>query len=617
MKKLFLLALLVNTACSLYAQKDSAYIRDNYIKYEYQIPMRDGLKLFTSVYVPKDQSRKYPFMLCRTPYSVAPYGLEKYKLAMGPSSAFVHEGFIFVYQDVRGRYMSEGEFLDVRPHNTQKTGKETDESSDTYDTVDWLIKNVDSNNGNVGVWGISYPGFYASMAALSGHPAIKAVSPQAPVTNWFIGDDDHHNGAFFLMDALGFYSGFGKARPKPTTENQQGIKLKTPDAYKFYMDLGPTSNAQKDFLKGEIKMWNELETHPDYDDFWKARDVRQYLFNIKPATMITGGLFDAEDCWGAQQTYKSIEKQNPGNENTIVLGPWFHGGWARGDGDYFGDIKFGSKTSAWYRDSIEFPFFMRHLKGVITPQNPEVLAFDIGADRWKKFNTWPPQNMQRQTIYFGKKETLKFDAPTTDNSFDEYISDPAKPVPFTAETSNRRSREFMIEDQRFAARRPDVMVYQTETLTSDITLAGGITADLFVSTTGSDADFIVKVIDVYPDTLPDYKLNDKTVKIGGYQMLLRAEIMRGKYRNSLEKPEPFVPNQVTEVKYTLPDVMHTFRKGHKIMVQVQNSWFPLVDRNPQTFTNIYKAQESDYRKATQRIYHDKNRASAIVVNVLK
>jgi putative CocE/NonD family hydrolase len=599
------------------AQKDSAYIHDNYDKFEYQVPMRDGVALFTSVYVPRDHSRTYPLMLNRTPYSVAPYGLDKYKTTLGPSKYFVREGFIFVYQDVRGRYMSEGEFMDVRPHQSQKKDKEIDESSDTYDAVDWLLKNVKGNNGKVGVWGISYPGFYASMAAISGHPAIKAVSPQAPVTNWFLGDDFHHNGAFFLMDALSFYSGFGKSRPKPTTQDEKGIEYNTPDAYRFYLNLGTLADINEKVLKHELKFWNDIAAHPDYDDFWKARDARQYLGNIHPAVMTVGGLYDAEDCWGAQQTYKSIEKLNPGLPNTLVMGPWFHGGWARTEGDFFGDIKFGSKTAAWYREQVEFPFFMHYLKDAPEPKLAEATVFDIGADHWKEFKTWPPQETTPQTLYFNDKGVLSFDKPLPVSAFDEYVSDPLHPVPFTAEISNKRSREYMIEDQRFASCRSDVLSYETPVLTTSITLAGALAADLFVSTTGTDADYIVKLIDVYPDSLPNYVLHGKTVKIGGFQMLVRAEVMRGKYRKSFEKPEAFIVNQPDEVKFTLPDVMHTFQKGHRIMVQVQSSWFPLVDRNPQTFTNIYTAKETDFQKATERIYRQHDKASGIIVNVLK
>lgn len=599
------------------AQNDSAYIRDNYQKYEYQIAMRDGAKLFTAVYMPKDQSKKYPIMMQRTPYSVGPYGSDKYKTTLGPSSNFVNAGFIFVYQDVRGKYMSEGEFMDVRPHNPVKKGKTTDEASDTYDSVDWLIKNLKNTTGKVGVWGISYPGFYASMAALSDHPAIKAVSPQAPVTNWFLGDDFHHNGAFFQFDALSFYSGFGKKRPNPTTESQAGLVYPTPDAYDYYLKLGALKNVNERVLNGEIPFWNDLMAHPNYDAFWQARDARKYMNTIRPAIMTTGGLYDAEDAWGALETYKSIEKNNPGIDNHLVMGPWFHGGWARGKGDYFGDIKFGSSTSTWYQDNVEFPFFMHHLKEAPKPDLAEALMFDIGADKWREFTEWPTKQAVTRNIYFQANGKLSFDKPLVNNGFDEFVSDPAKPVPFQDGTSNSRSREYMIADQRFAARRPDVLVYETDVLTQDLSLAGPVYANIFAAITGTDADFVVKIIDVYPDSSTSYVLNNQEVKIGGYQMLVRGEIMRGKYRNSFEKPEAFIPNKPTEVKFYVPDVVHTFRKGHKLMIQIQSSWFPLVDRNPQQFLDIYKAGDSDFIKATHRIYRETSLPSHITVDVLK
>jgi putative CocE/NonD family hydrolase len=616
MKYLFSL-LVIASSFMARSQSDSAYIRDNYEKSEYQVRMRDGVKLFTVVYVPKDRSRSYPIMLQRTPYSVGPYGADKFKTSLGPSSNFVKDGFIFAYQDVRGKYMSEGEFRDVRPHNPAKKKKETDEASDTYDCIDWLVKNIRGNNGKVGVWGISYPGFYASMAALSGHPSLVAVSPQAPVTNWFLGDDFHHNGAFFQYDALSFYSSFGKPRPVPTTESDSGLVYPSPDAYDYYLKLGALRNVNDKVLHHEIPFWDELMVHPDYDEFWKARDARQYMVKVKPAIMTTGGFFDAEDAWGALETYKSIERNNPGARNTLVMGPWFHGGWARGNGDSFGDIRFGSSTSRWYQDSVEFPFFRHYLKNGPKPNTGEATVFDIGADRWNTFGTWPPRPSVKTALYFSPGGKLSFEKPRDKNAFDEYVSDPAKPVPFTDGTSNKRSREYMIDDQRFAARRPDVLVYETDVLAEDLTLAGPVLADLFVKITGTDADFVVKIIDVYPDTLASYELEGRTVKIGGYQMLVRAEIMRGKYRNSFEKPEAFVPGQATEVKYSLPDIMHTFRKGHKLMVQVQSSWFPLVDRNPQQFMDIYQARDEDFVKATHRILREINASSRIEVEVLR
>ncbi|HEY1025211.1 MAG TPA: CocE/NonD family hydrolase [Sphingobacteriaceae bacterium] len=597
---------------------DSAFVRDNYTKMERYIPMRDGKKLFTSIYIPKDRTKKYPIMLNRTPYTVSPYGEKKYKKNLGPSMLFAREGYIFVYQDVRGKWMSEGTFEDVRPHNAGKKVKaDIDESSDTYDTIDWLIKNLPANNGRVGIYGISYPGFYSTASLPGAHPALKAASPQAPVTDWFIGDDFHHNGAFFLMDAFNFYSSFGVPRPKPITPDQgpKPFKHYTSDNYKFFLELGPLKNVKARYFGDSIKFWNDLMSHGNYDDFWKARNIRPHLTDIKPATMVVGGFFDAEDTFGALATYQAIEKQNANNNNMLVMGPWFHGGWARSTGEQFGDINFGQPTSTWYQQHVEFPFFQYHLKSRPAPELPEALVFETGANEWKRFEAWPPKNAVSKNLYFHADGKLSFQAPKASNSFDEYVSDPNKPVPYEDGIHLRRTREYMIGDQRFASRRPDVMVYQTDILADDITLAGPIIADLMVATSGTDADYVVKLIDVYPD---DYRNEDpKGTELGGYQMLVRGEVMRGKFRNSFEKPEPFIPNQITEVKYNIPDVAHTFKKGHRIMIQVQNSWFPLVDRNPQTFVDIYTADENDFQKATHRIYHDNKNPSHLKLSVIQ
>ncbi|AFD08759.1 CocE/NonD family hydrolase [Solitalea canadensis] len=623
MKKIYYLFvalfLFMSISFSAVAQEsDSAFVINNYEKKECQITMRDGKKLFTIVYSPKDKTKKYPFLLNRTPYSIGPYGEGKYKLTLGPSPFALREGFIFVYQDVRGKFMSEGEYENIRPQLTTKSKTAIDESTDTYDTVDWLVKNVANNNGKIGVYGISYPGFYSTTAALSGHPAIKAVSPQAPVTNWFLGDDFHHNGAFFMMDAFAFYSSFGLPRPIPVTEWPRGYQMKSSDAYNFYLSKGALKNIEAEMFKGNVAFYKDMVAHPDYDSFWKARDIRQFMKDIKPAMLVVGGFFDAEDCWGALETYKTIEKNNPKTTNTLVMGPWFHGGWMRSDGSYFGDIKFGSATSIWYQQNVELPFFVYHLKGVGSPDIPEALTFDIGADKWQKFAAWPPVESKQKTLYFQSNGKLAFDAPTTANGSDEYISDPSKPVPYQDGVGIKRTREYMIDDQRFASRRPDVLVYETNVLEKDITLAGPLNADLFISTTGTDGDFIVKVIDVYPDSLKSYQLNNKEVLIGGYQMLVRGEVMRARYRNSYEKPEALTPGKTEQVKFYLPDVMHTFKKGHKIMVQVQSTWFPLVDRNPQKFVeNIYQANDDDFQKATIRVMHQNNASSGLHITVIE
>jgi len=606
---------------SSFAQKpDSAYVRDNYTKIERNIPMRDGVKLFTAIYIPKNADKKYPFMINRTPYTSAPYGEDKFKTTLGPSSLFIKEGFIFVYQDVRGRWMSEGEFVDVRPHiDHKKTKKDIDESSDTYDTIDWLVKNVPNNNGKAGIYGISYPGFYSSAALPGAHKALKAVSPQAPVTDWFMGDDFHHNGAFMLSDAFSFYSSFGVPRPLPITPDKgpKGFTYPIKDNYRFFLSIGALKNVKEKYFADSIKFWNDMMAHGTYDDFWKARNIRTHLKDIKPAVLVVGGFFDAEDAYGALHTYKAIEDQNPKANNKLVMGPWFHGGWARGTGENFGDIQFDQPTSTWYQENVEFPFFMQYLKNGAASNLPEATVFLTGSNEWKKFASWPPKDIENQTLYFQNDGKLSFTAPVNKAGFDEYVSDPNNPVPYQDGVQERRTREYMIDDQRFAARRPDVKVYQTDVLTEDITLTGPVLAKLSVSTSGTDADYVVKLIDVYPEDAQQAPAAIKPVIMGGYEMLVRGEVMRGKFRNSFEKPEAFVPGQITKVNYTLPDVAHTFKKGHRIMIQVQNSWFPLVDRNPQQFMDIYHAEDKDFKKATHRIYHDQSNPSSLTVTVLK
>ncbi|MBB6274507.1 hypothetical protein HDF26_004985 [Pedobacter cryoconitis] len=620
--KMFWVALcfLLTTYSSIAQVTDSAYIRENYIKIEKQIPMRDGVKLFTAIYIPKNKDQKYPFLINRTPYTSSPYGENNFKTSLGPDGLFVREGFIFVYQDVRGRWMSEGEFVDVRPHiANKKSKKDIDESSDTYDTIDWLIKNIPNNNGKAGIYGISYPGFYSTASLPGAHPGLKAVSPQAPVTDWFRGDDFHHNGAFMLADAFNFYSVFGVPRPHPITPDKgpKAFKFPIKDNYRFFLSVGALKNVQLKYFGDTIKFWNDMMNHGTYDSFWKAMDIRQHLTNVKPAVLVVGGFFDAEDAYGALHTYKAIEQQNPKAKNNLVMGPWFHGGWVRSAGSSFGDIQFGQPTSTWFQQNVEFPFFMQYLKDKKDADLAEATIFLTGSNEWKKFSSWPPQNTEEQTLYFQADGKLSFKAPETATSFDEYVSDPNNPVPYQQGIQEKRTREYMIDDQRFAARRPDVKVYQTDILTEDITLTGPLMAKLSVSTTGTDADYIVKLIDAYPEDEPQPAINPKDIIMGGYEMLVRGEVMRGKFRNSFEKPEAFVPGQVTKVNYSLPDVGHTFKKGHRIMIQVQNSWFPLVDRNPQKFLDIYHAEDKDFQKATHRIYHDKANTSSLTVTVLK
>ena len=608
MQKLLLLIIISCGSIIAKAENaDSSWFANNYTKKEMYISMRDGVKLFTSFYIPNDQSEKHPFLLTRTPYSCAPYGEDKYSSVWNSYKiAYLKEHYIIVTQDVRGRYMSEGIFEDVRPFNKNKKGKEIDEASDTYDAVDWMIKNITNNNGNVGVMGTSYPGFYSTEAALSGHPAVKAVSPQAPVTDWFIGDDFHHNGAFFQMDAFSFYPTFGKPHPVPTQNYSSGFSTPVKDGYEFYLRTGSLKNMSK-MIGDSIKFWHEMMEHPNYDSWWQARNARVGLYNVKPAMLWVGGLFDAEDCWGAWNSYKATEKQSPQTNNKIVMGPWYHGQWSR-EGSYLGNVQFESNTSDYFQKNIEVPFFQYHLKAKGSVEEiAEANIFFTGENQWRKLNAWPASGVTNQKLFIDKNEKLNFAVAANINpAFYEYVSDPAKPVPYTEDVHKRRTTEYMTDDQRFAARRTDVLTFEMDELKEDLTLAGPVMANILTSISTTDADFVVKLIDVFPDDFvykTGSKGNNENYSMGGYQMLVRGEIMRGKYRNSFSLPAAFVPSQRTMVKFELPDVAHTFKKGHRLMIQVQSSWFPLADRNPQQFLNIYKADESDFIKSTIKIYN--------------
>ncbi len=619
------------------------YIQENYTKREVMIPMRDGVKLFTSIYEPKAQTEKYPILLSRTPYTVAPYGVDKFKGSLGPNELFAKEGYIFVYQDVRGRWMSEGEFQDVRPDIDNTDKSKIDESTDTYDTIDWLIKNT-ANNGRVGTYGISYPGFYTSAGSIDSHPALKACSPQAPVSDWFHGDDMHHNGALFLTQNYHFFDFFGQPRPKPTSERYfKELDFGTKDDYKYFLNAGGLKELADNYEKGlgvRVKFWDEMMQHPNYDQYWKDRNILPKLKNIGCATMTVGGWYDDEDLYGALQTYQHIEKQNPKIPfNVLVIGPWFHGGWERSEGDWLGTAYFGQKTSLWYRDNIELPFFNHFLKdkGDIS-KIKEVNLFDTGANEWKSFDTYNPTNGTDTALYLTANGGLTFspDALKAAGGYNEYISDPSKPVPYTQKITSNYPRDFMTEDQRFAAERPDVLVYQTEPLTEDMTVAGDIKPSIFVSSSGTDSDFVVKLIDVFPD---DYNYPETGNKLpngqpervkppetsafsvfqpGGYEMLLRGEPFPARFRNSFEKPEALKPNEAAKLQYTMPGIAHTFKKGHRIMVQIQSTWFPLVARNPQKFMENYKlATIADFQKATERVYYGGKTNSMIVLPTIK
>ncbi|SIP88855.1 hypothetical protein SAMN05421821_10146 [Mucilaginibacter lappiensis] len=614
MKNIYLFILILFPITTNAQNADSTWFVNNYTKKEVTIPMRDGIKLFTSVYIPKDQSEKHPILLTRTPYSVGPYGASYRPYWRSYMMRYCREGYIMVNQDIRGKYMSEGIFEVVRPFNpNKKTNKDIDEASDSYDTIDWLVKNIDNNNGNVGAIGISFPGFYATMIALSGHPALKAVSPQAPVTDRFFGDDDHHNGVMMLMDAFDFHVGYGFSAPSstPSTKGTKGVDIHYNDNYDYYLKMGAMPNFTK--LSGDtMKFWSDMMNHPNLDAWWKARDARSGIKNVKPAMLITGGLFDAEDGYGAWHTYEALVKQSPATNSKLIMGPWYHGQWASKDGTHLGNVRFDSNTSLYYQD-MEVPFFNYYLKGKGADTLSKVNIFFTGENKWHKFSQWPLIDIKQTHIYLQANGKLSFEATKSAKpTFDSYVSDPAKPVPYAEKVHAYRTREYMDDDQRYTARRTDVLVYDTGILTDDITLAGPLVADLMVSLSGTDADFVVKLIDVFPEDTPANPVTK--YPMGGYQMLVRAEIMRGKFRNSFEKPEPFVPGKPTRVKYTLPDVAHTFKKGHKIMVQIQSTWFPLTDRNPQQFVDINQAKDADFVKETIHVYHN---SSKIILPVIK
>ncbi|MCY2973297.1 MAG: CocE/NonD family hydrolase [Planctomycetota bacterium] len=595
-----------------------SYIRLHYTKHEYMVPMRDGVKLMTSVFVPKDTTKQYPFLIKRTPYSVRPYGEDKYPAKLGPSEHFVKANYIFVNQDVRGRFASEGEFVHVTPHITKKSKPtDVDESSDTFDTIEWLLKNVSNHNGRVGMYGISYPGFYAAAGMIDAHPALKAVSPQAPIGDWYF-DDFLHHGSFFLAHAFKWLALNSTDRPVPTTEPAKPYEYPTPDGYKMFLEAGSIESIDKQYLKGTIPFWKEMMQHPNRDDFWQKRAIIPHLKNVAPAVMTVTGWYDAEDLYGSFKTYQSIEKQNPNVSSVLVVGPWHHGGWTSTDGDKLGKVSFGSKTAAFYRSEIELPFFEKHLKEKDVAPLSEATVFETGSNVWRTFDRWPPVNAEAKQLFThegGRLGVATPIMPKSTNAFDEFISDPNKPVPYSETITPEMTIEYMVDDQRFASRRPDVVTYQTDAFTEDMVIAGPIEADLWVSTTGTDADWIVKLIDVHPDA--PASAQNVANQMGGYQMLIRSEVIRGRFRNDYAKPEPFVSGEPTRVRVELLDVLHRFQKGHRLMVQIQSTWFPLVDRNPQTYvSNIYFAPPDSFKSATHRIFRTVEHPTSLKFGVL-
>lgn len=621
------------TPGAAHADARAKQIRRSYTKYEARIPMRDGTKLFTAIYVPNARhaarGQRYPILLLRTPYGVGPYGADRYRSELGPSAAFEQKGYILVWQDVRGRYLSGGTFVNMRPMR-KLSGAKIDESTDAYDTIAWLLKHVPGHNGRVGMVGISYPGFYASAGAIDGHPALKAVSPQAPIADWFF-DDMHRNGAFVLPLAFTFLSSFGQPRPKPTALRSQRWDFGTADGYAFFRGIGPLRNVDQRYFQKKIPFWTTVTQHPNYDAFWRDRNILPRLRGVRAAVLVVGGWYDAEDLYGTLATYRALDKQNPRADCKLVMGPWYHGGWQRSAGRRLGDGDFGFATAEWYRDKVELPFFERHLRGGGKGGGraggragkgkrgksplPEALLFETGANRWRRFSAWPPKKTKLRALYFQPGEGLSWKVALKDGQT-RFVSDPHKPVPYSQRIGTRWSRRYMVEDQRFAAWRPDVLVYRTAPLKDDVTIAGPLKAVLHVATDQSAADWIVKLVDEHPGKLEGQGPR-KVSRHGGMQLLVRGDVIRGRFRESFAKPKAFAPNKPTKVAFTMQDVLHTFKRGHRIVVQVQSSWFPLIDRNPQRYVpNIFEAKASDFVRATHTVYHGMQRASRLEVRVL-
>lgn len=601
------------------AQPDSVELRlrQIYDKREVMIPMRDGVRLFTAIYEPKDRSRKHPILMMRTPYSCEPYGDKFNRDLRSASNLYVKNNYILVYQDVRGRYKSEGEFVQVRPLNPEaKTGKGIDEATDTYDTIDWLLQNT-YNNGNVGTWGISYDGFYATMTASSRHPALKAVSPQGPVTDWFRGDDRHHNGAFTFLQTTNFL---------PALEGrhqEKGImrEIVKNDVYTDFLALGTFKDADALVNDTTPTLWNMIKTHPNFDSFWQTRDARRSCYDLQPAILVVGGLFDSEDCYGAWNLYKAIREQSPATNLYLAFGPWWHGGWKRADFQGFGNMYFGGSPSDYYLREIEYPFFRRYLEEEGEGPAHRVSVFHTGKNEWEFGDAWPLRSVREVPIYLHEGGRISGEAPSETASFTEYISDMSRPVPYTANPTRYRTKEYMIDDQRFATARPDVITFVSDTLTDSLTLAGPIEVELQVAIGSTDADFMVKLIDVFPEnyTYPEEArkyVADPRYPMSGYQLMVRGELFRGRYREGFDSPKAFTPDSITPVKYTLYDVAHTFLPGHRLMIQVQSSWFPIIDRNPQKFIDTYHCSVEDFEmRMPVKVYHQKDAASRIVVRV--
>jgi uncharacterized protein len=606
--------LAVIAASALTRAQPESDVKARYDKREVMIPMRDGVRLFTIVYSPKEKSQPYPFLMTRTGYGIPPYGADQYRAVLGPNASFTDEGYIFVYQDTRGRFRSEGQFVHHAPFTA---GAAADESTDTYDTIDWLLKNVPNHNGRVGQYGISLAGWHAAMGLINAHPALRASSPQGPPQDQFLGDDYHSGGAFQLAYGFNWMSTNARARSAPTDAPAQRFDFGTPDGYRFFLELGAATNARR-FFQDDVPTWNDFMAHGTYDAYWQARNVPKDLNDLRTPVLVVGSWFDAEDHYGPFMMHRALVEKSPRNVNKLVVGPWSHGGWARGVGDALGHIRFGANTSDYFRTAIELPFFNHYLKDKGPADLPNVTVFETGRNQWRTHDTWPPRDAAETNLYFAANGRLSFTPPADErDASDAYVSDPQKPVPYTASITTTEGSTFVVEDQRFAARRPDVLVYESDVLTADYTIAGPVQANLNVATTGTDGDWVVKLIDVFPGSAPDPDPNPQDVRMGGVQMLLTGDILRARFRNSFSKPEAMIPNQATRLQFPVGNRYHTFLAGHRIMVQVQSSWFPMFDRNPQTFVDVYHAKPADYRQATQTVFRSKSRPSFVAVRVLE
>jgi putative CocE/NonD family hydrolase len=603
-------------------------VPSSYTLTRHRIQMRDGACLDTFVLAPKSTSQTYPILLVRTPYPPT-------ATWMGPEPEFAQAGYIFVTQSARGRYGSEGAFVHMHPHNDHKSARDVDESSDTFDTIDWLAKNVPNNNGRVGLRGISYNGFYAAVGMIDAHPALKAVSPQAPQADWFLGDDTHHNGAFMLAATFNFLFTCDRLSTGlhtcPAT-----FSAPTTDGYHFFLGLEPLSAIDRQYLHGDSPEWQVMMRHGTYDSLWQQRNILPHLRNIKPAVLAVSGWYDANNLYGALHVFESVRRNSPSTSAMLAVGPWTHAQWGRDGGESIGPLQFGSATATYFIRNIELRFFESYLKGDGRPALPVASVFDTGLDRWDGFDAWPPKDSVKASLCLGAHGSMRLSRPVAakapapderpcaafsrEDGYDEYVSDPKNPVPFVPDHGMDMDPDYMTRDQRFSSGRRDVLSYESEVLREDVTIAGRVSPRLMVSTSGTDADWVVKLIDVHPVEGAGAKeaalAKSVAPPAGGFQELVRGDVMRGKFRASFSAPSPMRPNQATAIDFTMPDVYHTFRKGHRILVQVQSSWFPLVDLNPQRFEDIYSAQATDFRSATQRVYHGAKHASRIEMDVL-